>query len=438
MSNKQDNAKTTNKLYQAVRGTKDIFFQDLQRFNLIKDIAFKTTAAYGFTEAITPIFEFIDIFKGLGEESDVVNKEMYLLQDRNGEQLVLRPEGTAPLVRMLVSNGLTHKLPLKLSYWGPMFRYERPQKGRQRQFYQFGVEHFNALTPSSDVAMLLMAQQLLSNLRIQSFTLEVNFLGTSEEQQAYASKLQEYLQDYVSQLSEDSQRRLKSNPLRILDSKAEQDKILLQRAPKIIDSLGVESKEYFEKIKEILAELGMNFVTNPHMVRGLDYYTGLVFEFTTEALGSQNTLLAGGRYNNLVKKMGGPDVASIGFAAGVERLALAMPHDFYPPLPKKVAVLALDEKAQSTALRLLQSLSFLPQIPNENQLSYFLIEEGAGLAKKLKKANKISADFALVLGEQELANNNLLVKDLSSGKQQTCALNKVEEIRDYLLQKKPF
>lgn len=399
-------------MYQAVRGTKDIYGSQAELFRFIRNTCFAVVEKYGFSEVMTPIFEFVEVFQGLGQGSDIVNKEMYGLKDRNGEHLVLRPEGTAPIVRMLISHKMLHELPKKFSYFGPMFRYERPQKGRQRQFHQFGVEHFMATTPASDVLILNMAAQILTALGIDDFTLELNSLGTVEEQANYASMLCTYLNHHKDKLSADSLRRLSTNPLRILDSKEECDKELLRSAPHIVDNLGAQSKNYFNQILKHLQALDLPYKLNPRMVRGLDYYTGLVFEFTSNHVGSQNTLLAGGRYNNLVANMGGTSVEAIGFAAGIERLALVLEERIALRGLKKVAIISLLPETEPTCLSLMHKLT---QASEGFELHY--IEEGNNLSKKLKRANKILADFALILGPEEHRKQTIMVKNLTTGHQ---------------------
>lgn len=417
------------KLQKVVRGTKDIFFQDAGKFNFIKTQVEGVSKKFGFSEAITPILEFASLFSGhLGEGNDIVNKEMYTLLDKNQEVLALRPEGTAPLVRMLLSNSLTNELPLKFFYFGPMFRYERPQKGRQRQFYQFGVEHFMVKTPLSDAIIILMAKKTLEALNIKAYKIELNNIGTIEEQQSYSQILEQYLQKYTNDLSEESLRRLHSNPLRILDSKNEKDKEILSTAPTIISSLGLESTQYFNLILQYLEDLNINYVVSNNLVRGLDYYTGLVFEFTSSDLGSQSAILAGGRYNNLVKNMGGPDIPAIGFAAGIERLMLLVDNNKNEE-NIQIAVLALSEVVNGKILKLFNHLT------NINNVKAFFIEEGNNLVKKLKKANKLKADFVIIIGEEEISNNSFIIKNLKSGLQKLVNFNNIENLASFLTSK---
>lgn len=416
-------------MQKVVRGTKDIFLKDGEKFNFIKKQVEDVSKSFGFSEAITPILEFASLFSGhLGEGNDIVNKEMYTLLDKNQEILALRPEGTAPLVRMLLSNGLTNDLPLRFFYFGPMFRYERPQKGRQRQFYQFGVEHFMAQTPVSDATILLMAKKVLDALNIKGYKIELNNIGTIEEQQNYSQILQQYLQKYTKDLSEESLRRLQSNPLRILDSKNEKDKEILSTAPTVIDGLGEESTKYFNLTLQYLKDLNIDYVISNNLVRGLDYYTGLVFEFTSSDLGSQSAILAGGRYNNLVKNMGGPQIPSVGFAAGVERLMLLV-NNYKSEESTEIAILALTERVNSKMLQLFNYLTSISKVKT------FFIEEGGNLAKKLKRANKINADIAIIIGEDEINNNNFIVKNLKNGVQHVISFNDTESIKELLISK---
>lgn len=399
---------------QPVRGTHDLLPQKSQLFRYIDQMAYKTASVYGFGEISTPIFEFTQVFeKNLGDESDIVNKEMYTFEDRGGDSITLRPEGTAPVARAFISEGLAQQIPLKLFYNGPMFRYERPQKGRQRQFHQFGAETLGVATPQADVESLGLADQILKELQIAEYCqLEINSIGDTESRANYREKLVQYLSQYKADLSQDSQRRLQTNPLRILDSKDKKDREILTQAPTFSQSLNDSSKIFFEDVLKGLERHKINFSINDKLVRGFDYYSHTVFEFTTDQLGSQNAVLSGGRYDSLIKMMGGKDTPAVGWAAGVERLALLMEQkQIQVPTTKPVAIIPVDALAQDTASELCQELRS-QNIPCD--LGY-----SGNMAKRMKRANKINASHALLLGEEEIKNNQVTIKDLTSGEQTT-------------------
>jgi histidyl-tRNA synthetase len=311
----------------------DLLPQDHLKHAFVIEKAKDIAASYGFAQMATPLMEFKEVFKRtLGDVSDIVTKEMYEIADRGGESLVLRPEGTAGVVRAVLSNGLTQSLPLKYFYAGPMFRYERPQKGRMRQLHQIGVELFGVAEPIGDVEVISLAFDILKKLGLTHRTiLELNTLGDEESRTRYRDMLVTYLKDHEAALSSDSQIRLHKNPLRILDSKDEGDKKILKDAPLLTGSLNAFSKERFEKIQEGLASLNIPFKLNPHLVRGLDYYCHTAFEVTTTELGSQGTVLAGGRYDGLVETMGGPSIPGVGWGGGIDRLAMMLMDEDLPP-----------------------------------------------------------------------------------------------------------
>ncbi|GER01043.1 histidine--tRNA ligase [Iodidimonas gelatinilytica] len=308
---------------QPVRGTRDIFGPDARRFSHVVKVYQKIALAYGFEEISTPIFEFTDVFKRtLGETSDVVTKEMYSFADRSGEMLTLRPEYTAGIARAWMSGGLAQHGVMKLFAHGPMFRYERPQKGRYRQFHQLDAEIIGAAEPAADIELLALAWQLLCDLGISDeITLHLNSLGDSESRAAYRTALVDYFSDHEAKLSDDSRTRLHKNPMRILDSKDPGDRALLGDAPRISDYLNDLSKDFFGAVCEGVAALDIPYTHDERLVRGLDYYSHTAFEFITQALGSQGTVLGGGRYDGLIELMGGPSTPGVGWAAGIERLA---------------------------------------------------------------------------------------------------------------------
>ncbi|WP_297493304.1 histidine--tRNA ligase, partial [Acidocella sp.] len=322
-------------ILQPVRGTRDLIGDDAARHFHVVETARRIAALYGFAEWQTPIFEDTKVFsRTLGETSDVVTKEMYTFEDRGGESVTLRPEGTAGVCRALITNGLTQTLPQKVFYTGPMFRYERPQKGRYRQFHQIGIELIGPATPLADAEIIAAGWRILNALGIaEAVELQVNTLGDAASRAAYREALVNYFSRYAGDLSEDSKLRLAKNPLRILDSKDEGDRKLVADAPRMQACLTAEAQGFFASLQEYLATFGVPFIHNPHIVRGLDYYNHTAFEFVTHALGAQGTVLAGGRYDGLVEQMGGPCVPGVGWAAGIERLAMLIAAPPAAPVP---------------------------------------------------------------------------------------------------------
>ena len=403
---------------QPVRGTHDILPEESAQRRFLERALAIVAQRYGFGEIATPMFEFTDVFhRTLGDTSDVVTKETYTFEDRGGESITLRPEFTAAVVRAFISNGLQEKLPFKTYYCGPAFRYERPQKGRLRQFHQFGTELLGIAEPIADIETIAMAHQMLAAIGLTSHTtLELNSLGDADSRAAYRSELVSYFSGHETSLSEGSRIRLHKNPLRILDSKDEGDKKIVAGVPDAKNYFTPAASDFFSQVKEALTALNIPYNENPRLVRGLDYYQHTVFEFTTTSLGAQGTVLAGGRYDGLVKLMGGPDVPGVGFAAGIERLlALAevaggLPGFIAPQAP--VAVLPVDDAQEAEALKLVQELR--QHMPAE------LITRG-NMSKKMKRAAKTGAHAAVILGETEAANGTALVKDLRDGSQKTVA-----------------
>lgn len=398
---------------QSVRGTYDLYGATKRKMKKVVATGSDVVEKYGFEEIETPIFEFTEVFsRNLGDTSDIVTKEMYCFEDKGGESLTLRPEGTAGVVRAFVSNGMQQNLPVKFYYHGPMFRYERPQKGRQRQFTQFGVELLGVETPQADIEIISMAYEFLEKLGLNGqVTVEINSLGDEESRDAYRTKLVAYLQEHYDELSEDSKNRLQKNPLRILDSKEDCDKKVVENAPLYADSLNESSRKFFADVLQGLDILGIKYRVNNRLVRGLDYYSHTVFELTTDKLGAQGTVLAGGRYNGLVSQMGGGDVAGIGWACGVERLGMLLEQDV--ELKRPIAVIPVGEDTESKALEIAYKL----------RLAGFRVEQSysGNMKKRMIKANKVNAVKAVIIGSDELANNNVTLKDLDSGEQKTVA-----------------
>ena len=407
---------------QCVRGTYDLYGAAKRKMKKVVSVGSGVVEKYGFEEIETPIFEFTEVFaRNLGDTSDIVTKEMYCFEDKGGESLTLRPEGTAGVVRAFVSNGMQQNLPVKFYYSGPMFRYERPQKGRQRQFTQFGVELLGVETPQADIEVIAMAYEFLEKLGLSGqVTVEINSLGDAESREAYREKLVAYLKAHYEELSADSKTRLEKNPLRVLDSKEDCDKTVVENAPLYADSLNEASKKFFADVLHGLDLLGIKYRVNNRLVRGLDYYSHTVFELTTDKLGAQGTVLAGGRYNGLVAQMGGGEVAGIGWACGVERLAMLLDEDV--SLPRPIAVIPVGEDTAETALELAYKL----------RLAGFSVEQSysGNMKKRMIKANKANACKAVIIGSDELAVRSVTVKDLDSGEQKTVAIEKlIEELQ---------
>ncbi|MFM8681425.1 MAG: histidine--tRNA ligase, partial [Alphaproteobacteria bacterium] len=402
---------------QPARGTHDLMPADMRRHRAVGDAARRVAGLYGFDEIATPIFEFSDVFRRtLGDTSDIVTKEMYTFVDKGGEEITLRPENTAGVVRAVLSGGLLQQGPLKYFYFGPMFRYERPQKGRQRQFHQIGIELITVPEPLGDVEVIACGWAVLRALGCaDKVTLELNTLGDGESRAAYREALVSYLRGHLASLSADSQARLERNPLRILDSKDEGDRRIVADAPRFDAFLTPAAREFFARVRGDLDALGLPYRLNPRLVRGLDYYCHTAFEFTTEALGAQGTVMGGGRYDGLIAEMGGPPSHGVGWAAGVERLAMLLAAE--PPAPRPVAMVPMGEKAEAAALALADRL-------RGEGLRVELGYRG-NLKRRLEVANKRNARAAVILGEDELARGAAAVKDLDTGEQSEVALDQL-------------
>lgn len=399
---------------QPVRGTRDLIGEAQRRHRHVVETARRIAHCYGFDEWATPIFEDTRVFsRSLGETSDVVMKEMYTFEDRGGDQITLRPEATAGICRALVSNGLTQSLPQKVFCAGPMFRYERPQKGRYRQFHQIDVELIGAAEPLADAEVIACGFDVLAALGIaEDVTLEVNTLGDRASREAYRAALVSYFSAERRSLSQDSLLRLERNPMRILDSKDEADIRLVGGAPTIFPYLTDEAAAFYAGLKENLTRFGVPFRENPRIVRGLDYYNHTAFEFVTDRLGAQGTVLAGGRYDGLVAEMGGPPTPAVGWAAGVERLALLM--SAAPPAPASVVVIGLGEAAEIAGIALVQRLR---AAGIRGEIGY-----RGNLKRRMERAHRSGARAVVILGEAELAAGTAQVKHLATGEQTEVAL----------------
>jgi histidyl-tRNA synthetase len=407
---------------QPARGTQDLLPEMARRHRRVADTARALAELYGFAEIATPIFEFTEVFaRPIGEHTDIVAKEMYTFTDRGGEEVTLRPENTAGVVRAVLSNGLTQSTPLKFFYSGPMFRYERPQKGRFRQFHQIGVELLGVPQPQADIEVIALGQRILGALGIaDKVVLELNTLGDPESRAAYREALVRYYSDHKERLSEDSRRRLERNPLRILDSKDPEDQRINADAPifhnfddatsepAFHNFLNIKSRDFFLDVRAGLDRRGIKYKMNPRLVRGLDYYTHTAFEFVTSELGAQGTVIGGGRYDGLVELMGGPPMPGVGWAAGIERLAMLITEPPAPPRP--IALVPIGDQAEATALVLAEEL-------RDAGIAVDLGYSG-NLQRRMRRADRIGARAAVLFGTDELAAGTLTVRDFDSGAQE--------------------
>ena len=404
---------------QPVRGTQDLLPAAHRRHRAIVECARSLAERFGYAEIATPIFEFTEVFaRPIGEATDIVQKEMYSFPDRGGDEITLRPEYTAGIVRAVISNGLTQSLPLKLFASGPMFRYERPQKGRFRQFHQIDVELIGVAQPLGDVEVIALGAGILDALGVLAKTeLEINTLGDGPSRASYRTALVEYYERRRDGLSEESRDRLGRNPLRILDSKDPGDRRINEDAPSFAAFLTPEAQRFFGAVQEGLTRIGIAYRLAPRLVRGLDYYCHTAFEFVTDALGAQGTVLGGGRYDGLMGVMGGPETPGVGWAAGIERLALLIDEPAPPPRP--VVLVPLGDAAEAMALTLAQEL----------RRDGFTVELGfsGNLRRRLQRADKINARAAVIIGDNELQRGAAGVRDLDTGEQTEVPLAALKE-----------
>ena len=417
------------KLIQAIRGMNDILPEQTPYWQYVENTFRQLMQSYGYQEIRMPIVESTGLFKrSIGEVTDIVEKEMYTFEDRNGDSLTLRPEGTASCVRATMQHGLLHNQIQRLWYSGPMFRHERPQKGRYRQFHQFGVEAFGLAGPDIDAELILMSNRLWQKLGMSDdVTLELNSLGSSAARQEYREVLVKYFEAHQSELDQDSQRRLQTNPLRILDSKNPEMQKLNENAPKLIDHLDAESKQDFAVLCKTLDDAGVSYKINPRLVRGLDYYSKTVFEWVTDKLGAQGTVCAGGRFDGLVEQLGGKATPAIGFALGLERLIelLDIPEDVQRDNNLDAYLVLVGDEA------LLKGMPLSEKWRNEISGLKLQVNCGGGSIKsQMKKADKSGANIAFILGDDELEKNVITVKFLREKKEQ--AVIGLDEVTSYL------
>jgi histidyl-tRNA synthetase len=416
-------------IIQALRGTRDILPDEVADWQQVEATARDILTRAAYQEIRPPIFEQTSLFeRGIGEATDVVGKEMYTFQDRGDRSITLRPEGTAGVVRAFIEHKLYAQGGVqRLWYTGPMFRYERPQAGRQRQFHQLGVEVLGSADPRADAEVIAIATDLLQALGLQNLRLDLNSVGSSADRQRYRDTLVAYFTPYKNELDADSQERLSRNPLRILDSKDQQTQAIAQNAPSILDYLEPDSQRHFEQVQQRLSDLGIAYQLNPRLVRGLDYYTHTAFEIQSDDLGAQATVCGGGRYDQLVAELGGPDTPAIGWAIGLERLIwLLQKLRSSPQLHLDFYVVAKGDTAEAQALTLAQNL-------RHTGFTVELDLSGSAFGKQLKRADRSGAPACLVLGDHEAENQTVQLKWLSSGQQQAIAqadlLNSADQLR---------
>jgi len=410
---------------QSIRGTRDILPDQIQQWHYVYDILKRTSEKFGFEEYRTPIFEKTEVFqRSIGEETDIVNKEMYTFLDKGGESITLRPEMTASIVRSIIQNNLlsVHNI-LRIWYFGPFFRYERPQKGRLRQFHQYGAELVGSPFPEADVEIIDLAINIIKSFGITDYKLLINSLGNSQSRQNYRNALIDYFKSNIEKLSNESKQRLQINPLRILDSKDPDEQEVIVNSPSIIDYLDQESKDHFETVLELLKLSGIQFEINPQLVRGLDYYSHTVFELRSNALGSQDSFAGGGRYDELFSQMGDKPAPAVGFAMGIERLLLILEQlDLVPEFPSKIDyyVIFQDVNYLSYARK-------IASILRENGFNVVMELAQRSIKSQMREANKLQAKFTAIIGESEFANNTISIKNMNTGEQIVIPLNKLQD-----------
>ena len=411
------------KLIKAVRGTKDIIGEEAKKYTYISNVAQKMFENYGYNFVKTPIFEETELFKrGIGEATDVVEKEMYTFKDRGDRSITLRPENTASLVRCYLENAIYAKEEISRFYYnGSMFRYERPQAGRQREFNQIGLEVFGEKSPKVDAEVIAIGYKFLEKLGISDLEVKINSVGSKESRTIYREKLIEHFSNHLDDMCDDCKDRINRNPLRLLDCKVDKDKDFYKSAPNIIDFLFEDERKHYEDVKKYLDVFGIKYTEDPTLVRGLDYYSSTVFEIVTNKLGSQGTVLGGGRYDNLLKELGDKDIPAVGFATGVERIMMLLGEN-YPKNNPDVYIAWLGENTSETALKIAESL-------RDNDIKVYIDYSEKGMKSHMKKADKLSVRYCIILGEDELNKGIVLLKDFSTREQKEV---KIEEILNYI------
>ena len=409
-------------MISVLKGMKDRHSDDVRKYDFIVDTAKKVFSKYGFERIITPILEETELFRrSVGDETDVVSKEMYEFKDKGNRSVSMRPEGTAGVVRAYLEAGLHKSDPIvKWFYNGPMYRYEAPQKGRYREFHQVGAEIFGIRSPYLDAEIIRMGCEFLEKLGITGLTVEINSLGNIESRKKYIEDLKAFMAERLDKLSEDSKKRYEKNPLRALDSKDKGDQEQFKDAPKLYDYLDEESKKYFEDAKKYLELLNIKYVENPKLVRGLDYYSDTVFEIKSDKLGAQATVLAGGRYDRLLEILDNVKIPAIGFAAGMERIAMLMDENLIGNKKNGVYIVYFDD-TKEYFIKTLEEL-------RKNDIKASFDYNPKSFGAQMKKANKINAEYVLILGEDEQKENAVTLKKFSTGEQEKYSLNEVIEI----------
>jgi histidyl-tRNA synthetase len=407
---------------------KDLYGPDMAKYSYVIKNASKVAKVYGYSMISTPIVEYTEVFqRSIGDDTDVVSKEMYTFMDKGGELITLRPEGTAGIMRAIATGSLAQRMPVKLMYYGEMFRYDRPQKGRYRQFHQLGAEHVGEKSPYTDVMTILLTSDILSSLKIQDCKIMINSLGDDETRKEYVDAVVQYLSQHEGRLSADSKARLRKNPLRILDSKDATDIEICFAAPRLKSCFTSEAGRYFDKVCELLERSNQRYEIDNFLVRGLDYYSHTVFEIKSPH--ERDSIGGGGRYDKLLKTLGGPDVSGIGFAFGVERLMQLVKDDSLPPRTKKAAVIPVSEKENDAAM------AICVQLHNYGIVTEFF--HIGTMGKKMQTADKMGCDLALIIGENECAGDYITVKymydDINKKKEQTIDKNKMVEFLKYNL-----
>ncbi|MEW6247346.1 MAG: histidine--tRNA ligase [Nitrospirota bacterium] len=404
-------------MIRGIKGVKDILPDETARWQFVEQHARRIAGLYGYREIRIPVFETTELFaRSIGAATDIVEKEMYTFQDRDGTSLTLRPEGTAGAVRAYIEHNLAaDPLPQKLFYLGPMFRHERPQAGRLRQFHQFGVEFFGTADPRADVEVIALLWRFLSGLALPDLTLEINSLGLAEDRPAYKALLLGFLQERVSRLCPNCRRRMEANPLRVLDCKVPECRAATEDAPRLTDHLSPEARRHFDHVLGGLSLIGVPYQLNPRLVRGLDYYTLTAFEVTSSQLGAQNAVGAGGRYDGLVEALGGPKTPAIGFAVGLERVTLMLPQESMPSVLRPVYIAAFGERGSSAGLALVEELRALG-VPTE--IDY----RATSLKAHLRQADRLRSVYSVILGDEEVSKDSLVLRNMDTKQQEDIPL----------------
>ena len=412
------------------KGTKDVLPADAYKWHFVEDTARKIAARYNLKEIRTPVFEHTELFlRGVGDTTDIVNKEMYTFLDKGERSITLKPEGTAGVVRSFIENGLASGvLPLKMYYLTPVFRYERPQAGRLREHHQFGVEIFGGKGPETDAEVILLARDYIAALGVEGVELNLNSIGCKHCRPKFNEALKEYLRPHLPEMCDTCRSRFDKNPLRILDCKEEVCSKINENAPKTVDFLCDECREHFEKLKEILDACGVKYRLNPKLVRGLDYYSKTVFEFVSTSIGSQGTVLGGGRYDTLIENLGGPQVPAVGFGSGIERMLLVLENTgkrIPEEAPLGVYVAGLDDGGRKAAFQLCDTL-------RKMDVSAEFDHAARSVKAQFKYAGKVGAKYVVVIGSNELESGEYTVKNMADSTSETV---KAERVAEYLAQK---